>query len=154
MKKWFLRWGPIIIALFGVFYPFSKDLAVWFNEAHMTYEQIGFKIFTILSICYIVFSISYFLWKLRKNISELDRFNNNLEKWIGLFSFQDDKGSYVDLKGKIKRYIQEELEKESTERKSVDTQIANTLADQIASIRIRIKDIPMKAISDDKLPIK
>jgi len=41
---------------------------------------------------------------------KLRRFNNNLKKWIGLFSYKDDKGSYNDLKGKVKRYIQEELE--------------------------------------------
>jgi hypothetical protein len=60
MKKWLLQWGPIIIALFGVSYPFIKDLVVWFSEAHMSYEQIGFKIFTILSICYLIFLIFHF----------------------------------------------------------------------------------------------
>ncbi len=48
--------------------------------------------------------------KLEVNISELS-------KWIGRFSYRDDKGSYIDLRGKIKRYIQEELEKESTNQK-------------------------------------
>ena len=149
MKKWFLQWGPIIIALFGVFYPFVKDLIAWFNEAHMTYEQIGFKIFTTLSICYLIFLISYFLWKLNRNINELHRFNNDLKKWIGLFSYQDSKGGYIDLKGKIKRYIEEELEKESTDRKTVDTEIVKRFSEQLADIQIRIKDIPKKAI--DKL---
>ena len=40
---------------------------------------------------------------------KLRRFNNYLKKWIGLFSYTDDKGSYNDLKGKIKRYVQEGL---------------------------------------------
>jgi hypothetical protein len=42
--------------------------------------------------------------------ARLRRFKNKLEKWIGFFSYQDNKGGYIDLKGKIKRYIQEELE--------------------------------------------
>jgi len=42
---------------------------------------------------------------------KLRRFSNDLIKWIGLFSYQDDKGGYSNLKGKIKRYIAEELEK-------------------------------------------
>jgi hypothetical protein len=119
MKKWFLRWGSIIIALFGGSYPFIKDLVVWFNEAHMTYEQIGFRIFSILSICYLIFLISYFLWKLNRGINELNRFNNDLTRWIGFFSYRDSKGVvlYTDLKGKIKQYIKEELEKPDIPKK-------------------------------------
>lgn len=37
---------------------------------------------------------------------------NDLKEWVGLFSYKDGRGEYSDLKGKIKRYIQEELEKE------------------------------------------
>lgn len=48
---------------------------------------------------------------------KLRRFSNDLKKWIGLFSYKDSKGSYSDLKGKIKRYVQEELEKNSMLKK-------------------------------------
>jgi len=43
---------------------------------------------------------------------KLRRFSKDLKKWIGYFSYPDGKGGYlyIDLKGKIKRYIQEELE--------------------------------------------
>jgi hypothetical protein len=43
----------------------------------------------------------------------LRRFTNNLRQWIGFFSYRDSNGVvlYIDLKGKIKQYIREELEK-------------------------------------------
>lgn len=96
----------------------------------------------------------FFLYRIVADYIKLRRFSNDIIKWIGRFSYQDTKGGYSDLKGKIKRYIQEELEKESADRKAVDTQIAETFSEQIANIRFRIKDIPTKAISDDKLSIK
>jgi hypothetical protein len=54
--------------------------------------------------------VALLYWMIRDYI-KLRRFINNLEKWIGLFSYKDSKGSYSDLKGKIKLYIREELEK-------------------------------------------
>ena len=54
-------------------------------------------------------AISY--WIIRDYI-QLRRFNSGLKKWIGLFSYKDkEKGGYSDLKGKVKLYIKEELEK-------------------------------------------
>lgn len=80
---------------------------------------------------------------------KLRRFCNFLEKWIGFFSYPDKNGGsyYSDLKGKIKRYIQEELEKESKGRMETDREIIKMFTEQLTDIQTRIKDIPMKAIS-------
>ena len=40
-----------------------------------------------------------------------------ITNWIGRFKYDHTKGSYSDLKGKIKFYIREELEKYHLEKK-------------------------------------
>jgi fructose-specific phosphotransferase system IIC component len=64
----------------------------------------------------IVGLLVFFLYWIIADYIKLRRFTNNLTQWIGLFSYQDSKGSYSNLKGKIKRYIEEELEKDSTRK--------------------------------------
>jgi len=64
--------------------------------------------------------IGFFVFLIYRHILDhirLRHFNNDLEKWIGLLSYKDDKGSYADLKGKIKRYIREELENGTMSKK-------------------------------------
>jgi hypothetical protein len=65
------------------------------------------------------------------------RFINDLIKWIGYFSYPNKEGGYLytDLKGKIKQYIKEELEKKSKQQITGDTEKAETLAKEIAKIR-------------------
>ena len=48
----------------------------------------------------------------------------------------------TDLRGKIKRYIQEELENKF----GYNTAITRRIRDQLSDIEFRIKDIPRKAI--------
>ena len=44
-------------------------------------------------------------------INQLEAAINDLQKWVAPFKHRDNKGSYFDLKGKIQRYIRDELEK-------------------------------------------
>jgi predicted membrane protein len=59
-----------------------------------------------LLIIFIVAGIIYLVEKYKE-----------FKKWIGRLSYKDEKGSYSDLKGKIKFYIREELEKNTTLKK-------------------------------------
>lgn len=61
--------------------------------------------------------IAAFLYWIIRDYIQLKRFNNDLKKWIGLFSYGD---KYSDLKGKIKLYIKEEIEKEGQPENSAD----------------------------------
>ena len=73
--------------------------------------------FLITFLPIIVGLFAFFLYWVVRDYLKMRRFNNKLEKWIGLFSYKDSKGHYSDLKGKIKRYIREELENDTTIRK-------------------------------------
>lgn len=63
----------------------------------------------ILSLAVLLCNFIIFLVTLYRRTNSIIQDFNSLKKWIGLFSYRD---KYSDLKGKIKLYIKEEIEKE------------------------------------------
>ena len=75
--------------------------------------------------------LAFFIYQIITDYVRLRLFNNDLKKWIGYFSYPDKEGRYyyIDLKGKIKRCIQEELEKEQADRVEAINQLSKTTSD-------------------------
>jgi hypothetical protein len=73
-----------------------------------------FSSFIITFSPVIIGFFTFLLYWIIADYIKLRRFSNDLKKWIGLFSYKD---SYSDLKGKIKLYIKEELEKNTMLKK-------------------------------------
>ena len=64
----------------------------------------------VLSVLILLCSFIVFLVKINSQTNKIIEDLKYLKKWICLFSYSDKKGKYNNLKGKIKRYISEELE--------------------------------------------
>jgi hypothetical protein len=91
--------------------------------------------------------VALFYW-ITVDYLKLRRFANQLKEWIGYFSYPDKKGGflYTNLKGKIKQYIQEELEKEMKNRVEVDTGIMERVSNLMIEMEDIRKTFPKKAI--------
>jgi hypothetical protein len=87
------------------------------------------------------FLVALFYWVIADFI-KMHRFTNHLIEWIGFFSYQDDKSGYNNLKGKIKRYIEEELEKESLKRVNIDLEIERKISNLESEIQNIITSAP------------
>ncbi|MGA2465231.1 MAG: hypothetical protein ABSH06_12875 [Thermodesulfobacteriota bacterium] len=92
---------------------------------------------------------TFFLYWIIADYIKLRRFSNDLKKWIRYFSYPDGKGGYLytDLKGKIKRYIQEELE-------ILDEKIGEIVEEKIIEKRLNDNDPDALKAFLDKLKSK
>ena len=108
------------------------------------------KSFLITFSPVIVGLLAFFIYWIIADYIKLRRFNGTLERWIGYFTYPDKKGGYLytDLKGKIKRYIQEELEMEAKNRIEVDTGIMERVSHLTTEVEDLRNMIPKKAIGD------
>ena len=117
-ESWFVK---------GLIFAFISAILAFFAQHYGEFimNNIGnlIKSFLVTFSPLIIGALVFFVYWIMVGYVKMRRFDSKVEKWIGLFSYKDDKGSYSDLKGKIKRYIQEELEKESVEIKSVQDQV-------------------------------
>jgi cytochrome b subunit of formate dehydrogenase len=108
--KWIERVASIVVIVSGFKVIGMVNIFTYFNT--LWTQLTAWQFLLILSTVILLCSFIMFLVKLHKKINTLIDDFNDLKKWIGLFSYKDKKGSYTDLKGKINRYIAEELEKE------------------------------------------
>lgn len=143
-ENWFLKALAIaIISAIAAFFVQRYGDFIMSNTGNLI--KSFFVTFSPLFIGLLVF----FIYWIIADYVKLRRFRNDLIKWIGYFAYPDSKGGhlYTDLKGKIKRYIQEELDKESQNRIAVDTEIAKQLSNLTSEIEDIRTTVPRRAIS-------
>lgn len=144
-ENWLFK--GIIIAIISAIAAF---LAQHYGEFIMSNIGNLIKSFLITFSPLIIGLLVFFLYWIIVDYVKLRRFNNKLEKWIGYFAYPDSKGDYLytDLKGKIKRYIAEELEEESRNRVAADTEITKRLSNLNSEIEDIRTTVPRRAITN------
>ena len=114
-ENWFFK--GIVIAIISAIAAFFVQ---HYGEFIMSNIGNFIKSFLVTFSPLIIGLLAFFIYWIIADYVKLRRFNHKVEKWIDLFSYKD---RYHDLKGKIQCYIRDELEKESAERKAIDTAI-------------------------------